>query len=163
MREVLPTFLTVAVTGFCIYNFFPLVGPLYAFADVYPHTVPAVSAVWAGPLTVPDVPRNCMPSLHTAWALVIWWQARSLGRPVRVMAGVYLAFTILATVGYGAHYVFDLVVAFPSTLACQALCMLVPASAARLRRQTLLGGVVLTVLWLGLLRGACPCWPCRRC
>jgi hypothetical protein len=152
VQEVLPTFLAVAISGFFVYNFFPLVGPMYAFADVYPHSPPDVSAVLAGSLTVPDMPRNCMPSLHTAWALVIWWQARPLGRAVRLMAGIYLGFTILATIGYGAHYVFDLVVAFPSTMACQALCLLVPASAARLRWRTLLCGVVLTLLWLGLLR-----------
>ena len=150
--EVLPTFLAVAVSGFCIYNFFPVVGPLYAFEGVYPHAAPPVADVLAAPLAVPEVPRNCMPSLHTAWALVIFWQARPLARWVRVMAGVYLAFTVLATVGYGAHYVFDLVVAFPSTLACQALCMLVPPSVNRLRLGTLLCGVVLTVTWLVLLR-----------
>ena len=144
--EVLPTFLAVAVLGFALYNFFPLVGPLFAFENVYPNLPSSM------PLRVPDVPRNCMPSLHTAWALVIWWQARSLGRPVRIMAGLYLAFTVLATVGYGAHYVFDLVVAFPSTMTCQALCMLVPAGAVRRRRQTLRCGVALTVAWLLLLR-----------
>src|SRR5260370_4594562 len=110
---------------------------MYAFADVYPSSPPDVSTVLAGSLTVPDMPRNCMPSLHTAWALVIWWQARSLGRPMRIMAGVYLGFTVLATVGYGAHYVFDLVVAFPSTMACQPLCMLFPAAAPRLLPRTL--------------------------
>jgi hypothetical protein len=154
--EVLPTFLTVAIVGFTIYNFFPLVGPLYAFEGVYPHSEPAVAAVLASPLSVPDVPRNCMPSLHTAWALVIWWQARPLGRWVRVLACVYLVFTVLATVGYGAHYVFDVVVAAPSTMACQVLCMRVPERARRFRRWALVGSASLTVAWLGLLRWGLP-------
>jgi hypothetical protein len=145
--EVLPTFLAVAVMGFTVYNFFPLVGPRFAFEGPWPERDPDLV-----------VPRNCMPSLHTAWALVIWWQARPLGRQVRLMAGVYLAFTILATIGYGAHYVFDLVVAFPSTMACQALCMVVPGPGplaqpvAQLRRRTLLCGLILTLSWLVLLR-----------
>jgi hypothetical protein len=152
VEGMLPAFLFVAVAGFALYNLFPLVGPLYAFEGLYPHTMPAADAVLAGPPVPSDAPRNCMPSLHTAWALLIWWHARPLARWVRAVAGVYLAFTVLATVGYGAHYVFDLVVAFPSTTACQALCLRLPAPAAWRRWPVVLLGVGLTLLWVGLLR-----------
>ena len=154
--ELLPTFLAVAVVGFCIYNYYPLVGPFASFPALFPHTPPAIEVVLATPLIAPEDPRNGMPSLHTAWALVIFWQARPLGRLIHVLAGFYLVFTVLATVGYGAHYAFDLVVAVPSTLACQALCMIVPASAQALRRRALVCGIVLTVGWLFLLRFGLP-------
>ena len=154
--ELLPTFLAVAVVGFCIYNYYPLVGPFATFPADFPHAPPSVEAMLATPPIAPEDPRNGMPSLHTAWALLIFWQSRPLGRGVRVMAGFYLAFTVLATVGYGAHHAFDLVVAVPSTLACQALCMLVPAQAQAARRWALGCGIFLTVAWLYLLRFGLP-------
>jgi hypothetical protein len=154
--ELLPTFLAVAVVGFCVYNYYPLVGPFATFPTLFPHAAPDIASVLANPPVAPEDPRNGMPSLHTAWALVIFWQARPLGRLVRALAGFYLAFTVFATVGYGAHYAFDLVVAVPSTMACQALCMLVPASARARRWRVVACGVVLTVGWLYLLRFGLP-------
>src|SRR5262249_50195658 len=121
--DLLPSFLCVAVFGFLTYLIFPITGPLFVFGDAFPLAPPPVEQVLAAPLVAPEVPRNCMPSLHTAWALLLWWHSRSLSRGMRVAAGGFLSFTILATLGFGAHYAFDVVVAFPSTLACRALCL----------------------------------------
>jgi hypothetical protein len=150
--DLLPSFLCVAICGFLTYLIFPITGPLFAFAEAYPQMPPPVESVLTAPLVVPEVPRNCMPSLHTAWALLLWWHARPLGRWIRVAAGVFLGFTMLATLGFGAHYAFDVVVAFPSTLACRSLCLLVPASVTARRHITVLCGVGLTAAWLLLLR-----------
>ena len=150
--DLLPSFLCVAVCGFVTYLIFPITGPLFVFGDAFPAAPPAVEQVLAGPLAVPDVPRNCMPSLHTAWALLLWWHARALGRWWQLAAGVFLSFTILATIGFGAHYAFDVVVAFPSTLACRAGCMSTPPDVTSQRRWTVVWGVMLTATWLVLLR-----------
>jgi hypothetical protein len=150
--DIMPTFLCVAVSGFLMYLLFPLTGPLFAFADFFPHAPPPAAAVLAAPPLVPEVPRNCMPSLHTAWALLIWWHARPLARWVCVLAGVFLGFTLLATLGFGAHYAFDVVVAFPSTMAAQALCTWTPPSVLPRRVATVVLGVALTAVWLVLLR-----------
>lgn len=150
LLELLPSFLCVAVCGFVTYWIFPLTGPRFAFAEAFPHAPPDVASVLAGPLTVSDTPRNCMPSLHTAWALLVWWHAQTRGRWLRLGAGAFLVFTMLAAVGFGAHYAFDVVVAFPSTLACRALCMTTPPTARR--HTTILLGVVLTATWLFVLR-----------
>jgi hypothetical protein len=150
--DLLPSFLCVAVSGFLTYMIFPLTGPLFVFGDAFPNAPPVVASVLAGPLSVPDVPRNCMPSLHTAWALLLWWHARPLGRLVRWGAGVWLAFTVLATLGFGAHYAFDVVVAFPSALACRAVCMQMRPKLTAYRQWTVVWGVLLTATWLMLLR-----------
>jgi hypothetical protein len=150
--ELLPSFLCVAVCGFLTYLVFPITGPLFVFGDAYPQAPPVVEHVLAGPLVVPDVPRNCMPSLHTAWALLLWWHSRSLGRWWQLAGGVFVGFTILATLGFGAHYAFDVVVAFPSTLACRAACLSTSPEATSRRHWTVVWGVLLTATWLVLLR-----------
>jgi hypothetical protein len=149
--DLLPSFLCVAVSGFLTYLIFPLAGPLFVFGDAFPNAPPSVTSVLAAPLSVPDVPRNCMPSLHTAWALLLWWHARPLGRGLRCGAAVWLIFTVLATLGFGAHYAFDVVVAFPSALACRAFCMCTPPGLTAYRHWTVVWGVLLTVTWLVLL------------
>jgi hypothetical protein len=150
--DLLPSFLCVAVSGFLTYLIFPITGPLFVFGDSFPHAPPSAASVLAGPLNVPDVPRNCMPSLHTAWALLLWWHARPLGRSLRWGAAVWLVFTVLATLGFGAHYAFDVVVAFPSALACRALCLQTPPALTAHRHWTVFWGVLLTATWLVLLR-----------
>jgi hypothetical protein len=145
--DLLPSFLCVAVCGFLTYLIFPITGPLFVLGDYFPHSPPPSEVVLAGTLTVPDVPRNCMPSLHTAWALLLWWHSRGLGRRFRIAAGFWLVFTILATLGFGAHYAFDVIVAFPCTLACRAACVKTPR-----RYWTVAWGVLLTASWLMLLR-----------
>jgi hypothetical protein len=145
--DLLPSFLCVAVCGFLTYLIFPITGPLFVLGDSFPHSPPSSEVVLAGALTVPAVPRNCMPSLHTAWALLLWWHSRALSRQFRIAAGLWLGFTILATLGFGAHYAFDVVVAFPSTLACRAACVKTPR-----RYSTVAWGVLLTASWLLLLR-----------
>ena len=145
--DLLPSFLCVAVFGFLIYLIYPITGPLFVFGDSFPDSPPAASSVLAAPLAVPDVPRNCMPSLHTAWALLLWWHSRWLRRELRIAAGFWLGFTILATLGFGAHYAFDVIVAFPSTLACRAACARSPG-----HWWTAAWGLLLTATWLMLLR-----------
>src|SRR5262249_52500540 len=61
-------------------------------------------------------------------------------------------FTILATLGFGAHYAFDVVVAFPSTLACRALCLRTAPEVTSQRHWTVAWGVLLMATWLVLLR-----------
>src|SRR6185437_7874394 len=106
----------------------------------------------ADPPVAPDISRNCMPSLHTAWALALWWQARALGRRARIVTGFFLVFTLLATLGFGLHYAFDLVVAVPFTLTVRTACLPAPAGEPWRRRRVVLSGAALTLGWLILLR-----------
>lgn len=106
--------------GGMLYHLFPAAGPAFAFPG-FP-ALPPASAVSpaAAPLDVAYV-RNCMPSLHTAWALLIALNARGLARPFRCFAVLYFVATVLATLISGQHYLIDLVVAVPFALAMQSL------------------------------------------
>jgi hypothetical protein len=65
-----------------------------------------------GPAHVGDplAPRDCMPSMHLAWALMLWLNARGRIRPV---FAVFAGLTAVATLSTGEHYLPDLVAAVP--------------------------------------------------
>jgi hypothetical protein len=89
------------------YLLFPVSGPKYAFPD-FPSLPSAVSphmlAIHAAP--------NGIPSVHTSTALLIFWLLR-YWRSGRIFGAVFLALTVLSTLGSGEHYVFDLFCAIP--------------------------------------------------
>jgi hypothetical protein len=153
--DVITPLLAAAAGGFLVYLLFPVIGPAYTLGARFPYAPPPVAAVLAAGLPVPDEPRNCMPSLHTAWVLLLWWHARPLGRPVRLVAGLYVAATLLATLGFGFHYFFDLVTAFPIALAVEAICR--PGLPLWGRRGGVLAvSVALFAAWLVVLRFGLP-------
>lgn len=147
----LPAFLLAGVVGYALYFVFPLAGPAFALSGVMDG---GAWALPAGVMRPPPVPRNCMPSLHTTWALLIFFQARELGPRVRAVAGVFLLGTLLATLGLGFHYVVDLVIAAPFAVLVDAAVRPVAAGAGRARRPWLWAGAALVVGWLLLLRFA---------
>ena len=93
------------------YSLFPAVGPAHALAG-YPSAAIALTAVG-------DAPRNCMPSMHLAWALLLAWNATSL--PFRLFGWVFVGLTVLATIGLGEHYYIDLIAAVPFSYLVQKL------------------------------------------
>jgi hypothetical protein len=102
------------------------------------------------PMHMPDVRLNAMPSLHTAWALLIFWRTRRNRFAIRAVAGLFLLLTLLATLGLGEHYVIDLVVAVPYVVAVRALCMTTAGLRARLAVFSC--GAAMVGLWLSGLR-----------
>ncbi len=73
------------------YALFPAVGPAY-------YDFASGVARYA--------PRNCMPSMHFAWALLVAINARA--KPLRVVFGIYACLIGVATIALGEHYVVDL-------------------------------------------------------
>ncbi|MFI6867785.1 DUF5933 domain-containing protein [Nocardia sp. NPDC050406] len=124
------TFLALGLIGPLWYIVFPVVGPILAFgpwghgyelADVWPNVVPPVpDSVTAMPFDG-ITPRNCMPSLHTAWALSLFIHSRRGPLWLRWGGAFWLVCTLLATLGLGAHYGIDLV-------AGAALCLTVESA-----------------------------------
>lgn len=112
------TFIVLGITGPVLYVLFPVVGPVYAFGDqgggfevgnFFPHVIPPTS--WL-PHAIPfdhSTPRNCMPSMHTAWALAVFIHSRQGPRWLRWAGAFWLVGTLTATLGFGYHYGVDLV------------------------------------------------------
>ncbi|MFG2680347.1 DUF5933 domain-containing protein [Streptomyces sp. NPDC048392] len=121
-HHLVRTFLLIGLLGPAVYMVFPVVGPVFAYgtgafgtggeqwaiADLWPHTPPPVGPPHA--VTYDGVtPRNCMPSLHTAWATVIFIHSRKGPRVLRYAGTFWLVATVSATLGFGYHYAIDLI------------------------------------------------------
>jgi len=107
--------LWAAVAGLACYRIAPATGPIYAFAG-FPWLAPHA----AGQVYVDvSMPRNCLPSLHFGWALLLLWNCR--GRALQTFASIYLFLMALATVGLGEHYFVDLLASVPFCAAVQAI------------------------------------------
>jgi hypothetical protein len=103
-------------------------------------------------MVLTNVARNCIPSLHLTAALLIWWNTRRAGRWVRVAAGAYLAVVFVTTLGYGEHYLIDLGVAVPFSLAMQAIWTNTVPFRCPERRIAVIAGAVLATGWIVVLR-----------
>jgi hypothetical protein len=114
-------FVLIAVFGYPLYFLLPLVGPREAWACLEPpvafppRSPPSAALAWLEPSA--SALRNCMPSLHTAWSLTLALEARRLSRPVAAFGILWFLCTELATLGLGEHWLIDLIVAVPYTLA----------------------------------------------
>ncbi|WP_327738613.1 DUF5933 domain-containing protein [Streptomyces nojiriensis] len=116
-HHLVRTFLVIGLLGPGIYMIFPVVGPIFAYgadgarwavADLWPNTPPPVGA--PGPMPFDEfTPRNCMPSLHTAWATAIFIHSRKAPRALRYAGTFWLIATLGATLGFGYHYGADII------------------------------------------------------
>jgi hypothetical protein len=95
------------------YLLFPAVGPEYAFQDWPFGSRGAVHKLLVGH------PRNCMPSMHFAWAClaVIYVKGKK-----RFLFGLYAGLMSLSTVAGGEHYVVDVIAAVPFVLVITWIC-----------------------------------------
>lgn len=150
--DVVKVFLGTLFFGTMLYHICPAAGPVYAFGKAFPHSEPPSAQVSIQTLEIPDGPRNAMPSLHFACALLVWWNSRTWRLWARALAGLFLALTVLATMGLGEHYFIDLVVALPFTVAMTAATTMSVPMVSIERRLALFGGGALTLIWLVLLR-----------
>ncbi|MGD6748024.1 phosphatase PAP2 family protein [Streptomyces sp. BH106] len=154
-HHLVRTFLAIGLLGPAIYMIFPVVGPLYAFgpdgghwavANIWPDTLPAIGAPHPFPFDE-ITPRNCMPSLHTAWAISLFIHTREGSRAMRWAGTFWLAGTLTATLGFGYHYGVDLLAGTVFALSIEASMR--AFSRGWDRRATLMAGygtAVLTML-----------------
>ena len=78
------------------YLLFPAVGPIHA----------------PGGIADPAAPRNCMPSMHLTWTLLLWVNSHGW---IKWAAGIFAGLTAVATLATGEHYYPDLLAALPWT------------------------------------------------
>lgn len=132
-HHLVRTFLVIGLLGPGIYMIFPVVGPVFAYgpgafgtgggpwalAHLWPDVPPPVGVPHAMPYD--DLtPRNCMPSLHTAWATAIFIHSRGGPRFLRHAGTFWLIATLTATLGFGYHYGVDLIAGVVFTLTIEA-------------------------------------------
>jgi hypothetical protein len=152
--SVFLAFFLAGPVGIIFYNLLPACGPVYLFPMRFPAdpmTAGQVRGLFLQPEEVGGA-RNAFPSLHMAWALLAWWRGEGLPSWTRVLLLLFVAGTVLATLGLGEHYLVDLVVAFPFALMIQAVSVGGIPLDDRRRFLALLVGVLWMVAWLGLLR-----------
>lgn len=143
--------------GFGLYHLFPLAGPKATFAG-FPDAVPQVGPGILPWVELPPSYRNAMPSLHTTWALLVFLGSQACGRAEKALAGTALVFTLIATLGSGEHYLVDLVVAVPFTVATCAAGFAGFGGSRRDRLTAVLVGGAATLLWIGYLRFGQALW-----
>ena len=128
-HHLVRTFLVIGLLGPGVYMLFPTVGPIFAYgadgghwavANLWPYTPPPISAPHQMPFDE-ITPRNCMPSLHTAWATTIFIHSRKGPRILRFAGAFWLVATLGATLGFGYHYGADLVAGVVFALTIEAV------------------------------------------
>lgn len=142
-HHLVRTFLVIGLLGPAIYMIFPVVGPIFAYGtgaehwasvslwadtpssaqwsvgDLWPQTPPPIDTPI--PMRFDEItPRNCMPSLHTAWATAIFIHSRRGPRLLRFAGSFWLIATLAATLGFGYHYGVDLIAGVVFTLTIEA-------------------------------------------
>ena len=156
--NLLTAIVLAGAVGGLLYNVYPAVGPSVLFGNDYPVASPSLEqsrGLVLQAVSPPGTVRNCMPSLHFGWALLLWWSSRHLTRVWRGSLLVFVLLTAFATVGLGEHYLFDLVVAFPFALMIHAACSWkIPMH--KWRAGCLVSSTVLTSIWLLILRFQIP-------
>jgi len=154
--SAMTAFLITGPVGIIFYNLLPAMGPVYIFQDVFPwqhFSLVQVHRLLVEPIPLAG-PRNAIPSLHMAWVLLAWWFARGLSSWKRVVAALFVLFTILSTMGLGEHYFVDLVAAVPFSLFIKSLCSFELPFTNRVRLRGVFAGLSLLLAWFALLRFA---------
>ncbi|MGW5235657.1 phosphatase PAP2 family protein [Streptomyces nodosus] len=143
-HHLVRSFLVIGLLGPAFYMLFPVVGPIFAYGtgteywasislwspDILSNGHWAVADLWPrtpSPIGAPHpmpfdgiTPRNCMPSLHTAWAVAIFIHSRKGPRALRYAGTFWLIATLTATLGFGYHYGVDLIAGVVFTLTIEA-------------------------------------------
>lgn len=147
------------VGGWIAYNIVPGTGPIYAFGQGFPWNPPykdlSTFALQTMPIST-GIPRNAMPSLHVGWVVLLWWNSRGFSRLLRAALFLYLALTVVATLGSGQHYLVDLVVSLPFALTVQLIASYLFGEKSSSHVRTMLAGFALTAGWLMLVRYGVP-------
>jgi hypothetical protein len=154
--DMITLFMLAGLGGWVLYNVVPATGPGYVFGADFPlHSLPyaSLSRLFLDQIPVNGVvPRNAMPSLHMAWVVLLFWNSKGLSRTLRIFMAVYVALTVVATLGMGEHYFVDLVAALPFALFVQAVVWPGDKPTFKVRATTAASGLALTLAWLLLVR-----------
>jgi PAP2 superfamily len=120
--KLMSRWLLAGCLGFMLYFLVPAIGPEMTFGDKFPFGMPDPNDVDLRLLYVAgDAPRSTFPSLHSAWVFLIAMAARTMPAPARAGALLFMAATLISTLGLRQHYLVDLVAALPFALAVEGI------------------------------------------
>jgi membrane-associated phospholipid phosphatase len=117
-RTLLRAAVIGAVLAVPLYLLLPAAGPEYAFSNFPDPNSVAASVGWVHP-------RNCFPSMHLTWAILVAWNLRN--PRWRWLFVFYAALMALATVACGEHYFVDILAALPFAAAVQKIAVAWPS------------------------------------
>ena len=136
-----------------VYHLVPVSGPLYALGETYAIDLPTVAeALERSLLPVEVSPRNGVPSMHFGFALLMWLISFNYGLIIRAFFSLVMILNVIATIGFGEHYLVDLVISFPYILFIYALCRKPLREGDVYRRRAMFYGVGATLAWVFYLR-----------
>jgi len=158
--ELIELLFVAAMVGYLFFSVFPVCGPRYGFPKSFPWAnVPYATVASLQLQRIPIdwlIPRNGVPSLHFTWALLIWWNVRTLPRWARLTALAFVLATAFDTMATGEHYLFDLIVALPFSLCMQAVMIRTVEFRHRTRWLSALCGGAMFLAWLAIGRFGSP-------
>jgi hypothetical protein len=151
---VVPTFLFAGCLAYALYFVMPVVGPFPYLGGDFAALLGA-GGVPVSHMDYSTIPRNCVPSMHTSWAVLAFLATRQRHFAVRCASFLFMVLTLLATIGFGHHYLVDLVVAAPFVLLVRALCAVrLPWAGERLAGAA--AGTMMLAAWCLVVRGWLP-------
>ncbi|MCR5662701.1 MAG: phosphatase PAP2 family protein [bacterium] len=146
-NSVIASFTGMGVAGFFLYHIYPAVGLGY-LTNNFPWCNPAELFGTTPYLIEKWGIRNCLPSLHLAWILCMYFGVKRISAKANYTALAFVIITALATLMM-CHYVIDLVASFPLVLAFQAITARSASGSGRTRLTVLL--IACFILFGGLM------------
>jgi hypothetical protein len=109
-----------ACAGGAMYALCPAGGPIICAHSLGVASFPLADMTAASSRTIPcpvGAPFNATPSLHFAWAMLVFLALRPFGRWMAIVTGAFAVLTAISTLAIGEHYAVDLIASLPFTLA----------------------------------------------
>jgi hypothetical protein len=147
-------FLTIGTLGTLLYTLIPACGTFCAFGDAWPwHPLPTTTLLPSLiSLPIDNFPRNCLPSLHTAWILCLYRYCQPSRAITKFFIGLWMLLGFIAVVSIGHHYFIDMVMGVIFAGFVQALCANFLPFFDKQRYAALLVSLSLYVMWMVLIK-----------
>ncbi|KTD82189.1 phosphatase PAP2 family protein [Legionella waltersii] len=147
--ELLVEALVIGIVGYALYSILPVCGSTNAFQSSWPNFFP-VGLAENGPHLVSCsrlIPRNSMPSLHTAWIVCFIRNSFYCGRIMQLFIGIIVIGNLISIFGIGAHYLIDVIVGFSFATAIGGIFSLKIPLSNPARWQAIVIGSGVTIAW----------------
>ncbi len=150
--ELIIEFFLIGLFGMLLYHINTGCGPINAFKPHWPQQIPIVPMQPKPELCIGTfLPRNCLPSLHTAWVVCLWRHSLPCTRRIRWLITFWVICTLAGTLGLGEHYLVDLLVGFAFASFTGGLCAINLSIKQPARYMAIVGGALICIGWYLLI------------